>query len=425
MRIMQSSRAEALSPTRSRLSISLNAAIDVVWANRVPLIVFGVHTIFVFVFAAYAISHFYSLREVPAIQYRLGGMTGLEHYLVQPLRNWDGYWYSLLANYGYGIYQASAAFWPLYPLLLWLGAQITGWNTAVVGILISNVAFLFALILLYRLIKIDYDETIARRALWLLAFFPTAFYFSAMYTESLFLLVTVAAVYYGRKGQWTRAAIAVALAGLTRNTGVLILIPLAVFIVRQYGWKPKEWWAPGVKVGVGALSPLLFMFQLDNIWGDPLLMLSAQKGWARYKAMPWTTLQAEFHKLDLTWLSWLVNSPSWGTLTNPNLRLSFAESQSYDLFIFLAFIPILIFTLWKVRGAYSLYSLAVFTLPLFTPSQVHPLMSIPRFMIVLFPFFIAMAMLTRRRYVFSVVMILFVIQLIGLLTQFSTWFWVA
>ncbi len=425
MGLMQSSKSGTLVPVRTRISLSLDFVIDAVRANRIPLIVFTTHVILVFAIAAFAVANFYTLREVPAIQYRLGDMTGLEHYLIQPLRNWDGYWYSLLATYGYGIYEASAAFWPLYPLLLWIGSHLTGWNSAVVGIMISNVSFLFALILLYRLVRLDFSESVARRTVWLTAFFPTAFFFSAMYTESLFLLTTVAAVYYGRTGRWTRAAIAVALASLTRNTGVLVLIPLAVFIYRQYGRNPKEWWDPGVRIGLGALSPILFMFQLDSIWGDPLLMLSAQKGWARYKAMPWTTLQAEFHKLDLTWLSWLSNSLSWSTLTNPNLRLLFAESQSYDLFIFIVFVPIVIFTLWKVRGAYSLYALTVFVLPLFTPSRVHPLMSIPRFVIVLFPLFIGIALLTRKRYVYSAVMVLFVIQFIGLLIQFSTWFWVA
>lgn len=425
MGLMQTSKAGTLTARRSKIVIPLNVVGELVRANRIPLTVFAAHALLVFVVAGFAITHFYSLREVPAIQYRLGSMSGVDHYVVQPLRNWDGYWYSLLANYGYGIYQASAAFWPLYPLLLWIGAQFTGWDTAVVGILISNISFLFALVLLYRLVQLDFPEPVARRVIWLTAFFPTAFYFSAMYTESLFLLVTVAAIYYGRTGRWGRAGIAVALAALTRNTGVLVVIPLAVFLYRQYGWKPREWWSPGVKVCLGALSPLLFMFKLDSIWGDPLLMLSAQKGWARYKSMPWSTVQAEFKKLDLTWLHWLVNSPSWGTLTNPNLRLSFAESQAYDLFIFLVFVPLAIYTLWRVRGAFSLYALVVFAIPLFTPSHVHPLMSFPRFVIVLFPFFIAIALLTRRRLVYGAVMAIFIIQLIGLLIQFSTWFWVA
>ncbi len=425
MGLIQSSRTSVLATGRSKLASPLNIVSAAVQANRVPLVVFATHVLLVFVVGAVAVQHFYTLREVPAIQYRLGDMNGIAHYLIQPLRNWDGYWYSLLANYGYGIYQASAAFWPLYPFLIWFSSNLTGWDTAVTGILISNISFMFALILLYRLIQIDYPEPVARRAIWLTAFFPTAFYFSAMYTESLFLLATVAAVYYGRTDRWGRAAVAVALAALTRNTGILILIPLAVFLFRKHRWNLTEWWKPGYKLGIAALSPLLFMFKLDDIWGDPLLMLSAQKGWARYKAMPWTTLQVEWDKLNLTWLNTLIHSPNWSTLSNPNIRFAFAESQAYDLFIFLVFVPLLVYTLWRVRPAYSLYALVVFALPLFTPSHVHPLMSMPRFVIVLFPFFIAMAMLARRRLVFGALMFLFVIQLMGLLIQFSTWFWVA
>jgi len=425
MGLMQSSDAETLTADRPRTALPWRAVLDVIRANQIPLIVFSLHVVLVFAVAAFAISNFYALNEVPAIQYRLGPMTGISHYLVQPLRNWDGYWYSLLANYGYSIYTASAAFWPLYPLLLWFGVQITNWDTAVVGLIISNVSFLFALILLYRLVRLDFSEAVARRTLWLTAFFPTAFYFSAMYTESLFLLVTVASIYYGRTGRWGRAAIALGLAALTRNTGVLIGIPLVIFLIRQYGWRPRHWWKEALQLIIGGLSPLLFVLDLNHIWGDPLLMLSAQKGWARYKAWPWTTLQQSFHMLDTSWLTRLVNSPTWSTLTDPYLRLSFAESQFYDLFIFLVFVPILIYTLWKVRGAYSLYALVVFALPLFTPSHVHPLMSVPRFVIVLFPLFIAIALLTKHRWIFWPVMAIFVIQFIALLIQFSTWFWVA
>jgi hypothetical protein len=422
---MQSSDAETLTADRPRTTLPWRAVLDVIRANQIPLIVFSLHVILVFAVAAFAISNFYALNEVPAIQYRLGPMTGISHYLVQPLRNWDGYWYSLLANYGYSIYTASAAFWPLYPLLLWFGAQITNWDTAVVGLIISNVSFLFALILLYRLVRLDFSEGVARRTLWLTAFFPTAFYFSAMYTESLFLLVTVASIYYGRTGRWGRAAIALGLAALTRNTGVLIGIPLLIFLIRQYGWRPRHWWKQAIQLIIGGLSPLLFVLDLNHIWGDPLLMLSAQKGWARYKAWPWTTLHQSFHMLDTSWLTRLYNSPSWSTLTDPYLRLAFAESQFYDLFIFLVFVPIMAYTLWKVRGAYSLYALVVFALPLFTPSHVHPLMSVPRFVIVLFPLFIGIALLTKRRWIFWPVMAIFIIQFIGLLIQFSTWFWVA
>jgi Gpi18-like mannosyltransferase len=425
MGLTQSSDAETLTAERTGFSLPWRAALEVVRTNRIPLIIFSIHTVLVFAVGAFAISHFYALNEVPAIQYRLGPMSGVDHYLVQPLRNWDGYWYSLLANYGYGIYTSSAAFWPLYPLLLWVGAQITNWDVAVVGLVISNVSFLFALILLYRLVRLDFSEDVARRTIWLTAFFPTAFYFSALYTESLFLLVTVASIYYGRTGRWGRASIALGLAALTRNTGVLVIIPLAIFLFRQYGWDPRRWWQQAVKLALGASTPLLFILDLNHIWGQPFLMLSAQKGWARYKAWPWTTLHQEFLKLDTSWITTLFNSPSWSTLTDPYVRLAFAESQFYDLLIFLVFVPVLGYTLWRVRGAYSLYALVVFVLPLFTPSLVHPLMSVPRFVIVLFPLFIALALLTKRRWVYWPLMAIFLIQFVALLIQFSTWFWVA
>jgi hypothetical protein len=408
--------------TRPGLAAALLAFASV---NRTPLIAFAVHLVLVFSVTAIAMHEFYALTEVPAIQYALPPMTGIAHYTIQPLRNWDGFWYSLIASYGYGVYDASAAFWPLYPLLLRLGSQLTEWSIPTVGVLISNAAFLVALVILYWLVRLDYSEGIARRTVWLTTLFPTAFFFSAVYTEALFLLVTVAAIYFARTDRWGRAAVFTALAALTRNTGVLVLIPIGIMLVKRYGWNPRRWWINALQVGTAALSPIVFFLHLDQVWHEPLLPLKAQKGWARYQAMPWTTIRDAFDKLDLTWLHALYHSPTWATLTDPNIRLLFAEHQSYDVFILLAFVPIIAYTLLRVRGAYSLYALPIFMLPLFSPSLVHPLMSIPRFVIVLFPFFIAMAMLTRNRWIYLGVLALFVVQFVGLLIQFSTWYWVA
>ena len=141
--------------------------------------------------------------------------------------------------------------------------------------------------------------------------------------------------------------------------------------------------------------------------------------------MPWSTIAAAFHQWDRSWLDQLIAHPTWSMLTSAYLRWRFAESQTYDILITVLFIPLTIYTLIKVRPAYSLYAALVFVLPMLSPSHVHPLMSIPRFVIVLFPFFIALAMLLRNRYLYAVVLALFVIQFAALLIQFSTWFWVA
>ena len=394
-------------------------------ADRVPLVAFGLHLLLVFAVTAVAVSSFFTLPAVPAIGFNLAPMTGLAHYTVEPLRNWDGYWYSLIALYGYGVYQASAAFWPLYPLLLRAGTELTGWSVPTVGVVLSNACFLGALSVLYRLVRLEEGERVARRTIWLTAFYPTAFFFSAVYTESLYLLVTVAAIYAARTRHWGWAGIFGLLAALTRNTGMLLLIPLGLLLLHERGWDPRHWWRQALSLTPTILGPLLFMADLKHVWGDPLLMLHAQKGWARYQAMPWQTLQTAWEKADFTYVSYLLHHPTWSALTDPSVRSSFAELQTYDLITFAVFIPIILYTLWAVRPAYSLYALAIFILPLFQPSLVHPLMSLPRFVIVLFPFFIALGKLTRNRWVFVTVLALCSIQLVGLLIQFSTWYWVA
>src|SRR5690606_7958562 len=184
---------------------------------RVPLAASVVHLILVLTFVGIASTRADKLSPVPAVGYYLQPMTGLAHTFLEPLRNWDGFWYTLIAERGYGVHPATAAFWPLYPLLHRWGYVFTGWTAPVIGLIISNVAFVGALIVLYRLIRIDYGDRVAGRAIWLLALFPTAFYFSAVYTESLFLLLTVSSVYCGRTERWGRAALLGALAAVTRN----------------------------------------------------------------------------------------------------------------------------------------------------------------------------------------------------------------
>src|SRR5207248_6926983 len=105
-----------------------------------------------------------------------------------------------------------------YPLV----ARAAGWvvGSAVLGSLLVAVAALaVALYLLRRLVVLDAGERYARGALLVTALFPTAFFFSAIYTESLFLALTVAAFYAARRQRWALAGLCGGLAAATRNTG--------------------------------------------------------------------------------------------------------------------------------------------------------------------------------------------------------------
>ncbi len=393
--------------------------------DGVPVIAFLAHLGLVLALASVAAGQSIRRPTVPAVGFFLQPVPGHLGHLLEPLFHWDGYWYILIADRGYSIHAATTAFWPLYPLLIKAGYDLSTWPMPILGVILSNLALLGALVVLYRLVRLDYGDAVAGRTVWLLALFPTAFFFSAVYTESLFLLLTVASIYYGRTDRWGRAAAFGFLAALTRNTGVLVIIPLGLLLVQRYGWDPRKWFHRGIQVAGVALGPLVYFAFLQTVWGDPLITLKAQQQWARYQTMPWNTFAAAFQQLDLRWLHWLGTTPDWTMLTSTVTRASFAQGNAYDLLITLLFIPVALYALWCVRPAYSLYGLVLFIVPLFSPSYVHALMSMPRFVIAMFPFFIALAMLLRNRWLFGAALVLSAAQFAALLIQFGTWFWVA
>ena len=105
--------------------------------------------------------------------------------------------------------QQNIVFFPAFPLLMRWTALVGGntWLAHVVsGTLISLAAFVAALIYLFALARDYLDEAQSRTALWMLAAFPFALFYGALYTESLFLLTAVGAFYHFRRREWWAAA---------------------------------------------------------------------------------------------------------------------------------------------------------------------------------------------------------------------------
>ena len=395
---------------------------------RVPLSAFVAHIALVFGAVGLAVAAFSSEAPVRAVGDTPIPMSGLARYFIEPLANWDGQWYTMLARYGYWAKDpvrdpSSAAFWPLYPLLLRLGATLTGWSPATVGVLLSNVAFLFALVVLHRLIRLDYGAAIARRAVWGLALFPVAFFFSAVYTESLFLLLIVGAVYCGRIERWREAAILGFLAALTRNTGVLVLLPLGGLLMQHYGPDPRRWWRVALPLALIPLGPVLFMGYQWWVSGDFFLTLHVQRKFTRAPMPPWNAVFHGFRRFDPLWFRESVCLASGGQI-GPRAcvaelrRGAIPYNQVLMLIVFLLLVPLL----RRVQPGYCLFVLAGLAVPLSNPWGADPFVTMPRFAMVLFPLFIALGMVLHRRahriawFTFSV------LALIGLTIQFSTWF---
>lgn len=183
------------------------------------------------------------------------------------------------------VYQAFRdwAFFPLYPLVTRLGSVLTLGDVAVAGVLVSNLAFVAALAVLYRLAMNHLDHHRAVRSLAFVALAPGAVAFAMAYSDSLFLLLAAGAVLAAEQRRWWLMALLYALACLTRLQGLVLAVPLAILIAESNGgwrsmaaWRtPRLLWLAAGPLGFGA-----FAAYLGATFGYPLGMLHAQEAWS-------------------------------------------------------------------------------------------------------------------------------------------------
>ncbi|HEV2107854.1 MAG TPA: mannosyltransferase family protein [Thermomicrobiales bacterium] len=403
-----------------------------------PLIVGAIHFVIVQITASLAFLNGTPRADSSPQWFEPDRMDGWAHQLVEPLRHWDGLWYKLIAEEGYGARPNSyPAFWPLFPWLMNAGRQISGVATETAGWFISNITFFLALIVVYRLVALDFDRAIARRTLWVLALFPTAFFFSAVYTESLFLLLAAWALLCARTGNWAGAGCVGLLAALTRSQGVLLLLPFAVLFFQQKGPDLRRWVPDALYALLPTLGPVIFAWHLDRQGVDPLAFIKVQEQWGRYQAAPWQTLKTGFTGdrcfenpyincgAEWGWLGDLVRHPTWSTLTSADFRYAVAESDTLELVATLLFLGLALIGLRRLPLYYSALVWPALLIPLYGPSLRHALMSMPRFGLVLFPLFVMMAILLSRPRWLTPVLIVSTILLILFTAQFAQWYWVS
>src|SRR4051812_36171300 len=338
--------------------------------------------------------------------------------LIAPGARWDSAWYLAVAHTGYGDDPARPAFFPLYPLLLRaLGSDI------VAGIALSLACFAIAVVLLHRLTAIELGPAAAGPAVMALALFPGSLYFSMVYSEALFLALSVGAVYCARTGRWALAGTLGALAAATRSAGVVLLVPLALL-----------WWAhsrrarDGAWLAVVPLGLAAFCGALAMAGHDALAPFDAQEHWYRSFAGPFVGVR------DGTVAAWdgarqLLSGSRTPAYFAPAGGDAFTvAAHNLTLFAFLAgAVPAVVGIARRLPPAYAAYVVTALALPLSWPVAPQPLMSLPRFEAVLFPAFmwlgswIARGGLARGRVVYAV----FGVALAAVSALVSTWHWFA
>ena len=150
---------------------------------------------------------------------------------IKSFSNFDGLFYLRIAEKGYS--QFEHAFFPLYPILIKYFSYIFN-NKLLVGLLISNLSFLFALFFLKKYLNdLFKDKNLSNWIITLLLVFPTSFFFGSLYTESLFLLFTILTFYSLHKKRFLSASLFSILSSLTRFVGVFLFIPILIYVINE------------------------------------------------------------------------------------------------------------------------------------------------------------------------------------------------
>ena len=224
-----------------------------------------------------------------------------------PLR-WDTGWYLQIAQNGYSYSAAAGAdaqqnivFFPAYPLITRSVALLLGnyqFSYVAAGTLVSLSAFLFALAYLYAFARDEIGQERAPAALWLIAAYPFALFFGAIYTESLYLLAVLGAFHHVRRRESVRSGLWGLVVGLTRPNGVLLTIPLALLAVtpwlpsvlaggradeRTPGPRRRQDLLPACAAAAAcALGTLLYSIFIYRMTGNPIAWASGHAAWGRH-----------------------------------------------------------------------------------------------------------------------------------------------
>jgi hypothetical protein len=221
-------------------------------------------------------------------------MVSLGHPWLDIWGAWDSVYYLRLAAEGFaGVEPLMYKFSPLYPALIRL-IQAVAQDYVVSAVLVSNACLIASAVLLYRLVRPRYGEDIAKRAVMFLFVFPGSFYLSAILSESLFLVLLLAAFLSSNAGNMRGAGMSGFLLSLTRVIGVLAVFPLAWEYVRgrrDRGWGFIRGALPLLLMPLGLAAYLAYIWLLT---GNPLGYFSIQQGyWGTYNSNPIEVLYRE------------------------------------------------------------------------------------------------------------------------------------
>jgi hypothetical protein len=338
---------------------------------------------------------------------------------------WDSVFFLRIAEHGYEhAARSSTAFFPLYPAAVGLLGRVFLGHYVLAGIVVSLTAGLASFVLLYRLAEGRLGAEGARRAVLYLAIFPMALFLQAVYSESLYLLLSVAAFLLAERRRFLGVGAVCGLALLTRPVAIALLPALALI----------AWRSPGRRRNLGelAVAPLIFAVYPLLLWiqrGDPFEFLHAQGFWSR-ELSPAGPLGGIWEGLRAGWAGarQLVSGSHahayWPAVTGTDpMRVAIINLECLAALVLFGVLTVVA---WRRFGApYGLFSALSLAIPLTMPSERWPLLSLPRFGLVIFPLFLALASIGRNPRAHTAIVAVSALFLGVAVTQWALWQWVA
>ena len=314
--------------------------------------------------------------------------THPENLMLDAAARWDSGFYLEIANIGYHFSLgeiSNVAFFPLYPLLIAFLTPLVG-DAVLAAVLLSHFCFLLALFFLEALTRQELGEVAARAAVVGFCCFPTSFFFSAVYTESLFVLTVLACFYFVKQKNLPLASLFALLASSTRFIGLVLCLVLLLEFWRGTSRASWLWFAAPL------LGPLSYAGFLLRLFDDPIAFWTVQPNFGRQGFNPLEAIWRDLEPLTRGQIPW-------------NVVLDLGA---------LGLVLVLLPQLWRLRKSYAVYSALSLMIPLLSGTG-----SLSRYALAIFP----IVMFTQK--VPWWVLVLSTGLLLFLTMKFAVWTFVA
>ncbi len=316
-------------------------------------------------------------------------------YWIWCFGNFDGVHYLRIASDGY-VYQYTQAFFPFFPILIKLVSFMTFGNYLLAGLLISNISFLFSLIIFYKLIVKIYNPKIALWSVIFLLSFPTSYYFGSVYTEGLFFLMIITSFYLLEQNKNWQAAIIGIFASGTRFVGIF----LSLF---AFSSKKHQFSFPFLLVPLGLIS---YMIYLQLKFNNAFYFLAAQTAFGQNREAAKIIILPQ---VLYRWVNQLLTTHG----------LIFANS-AFEFSTTIFAIVLLLIGLKTIKKEWIIFSLCA----IITPTLTGSLASMPRYVLVAFPVFVMLAQI-KNDFVKILIASIFFVCLTVTTALFTRGYWIA